>query len=173
MFADACLARGDAEAAIAKAREGIAVADAGGAWFQAALARAVLVDALVRAGAPEHEVAAVITEARELVRKSGGNSLLPRLREAEARLAGRNDRTILASRAARGRGHVPRHGRAGSRRAPGAGAGAVTCDACGFENPAGMKLCGECAAPLASRCPACGSENPPGFKFWARSSSAS
>ena len=36
-----------------------------------------------------------IAEARELVRKSGGNSLLPRLREAEARLAGRNDRTIL------------------------------------------------------------------------------
>ena len=29
------------------------------------------------------------------MQKSGGNSLLPRLREAEARLAGRNDRTIL------------------------------------------------------------------------------
>jgi hypothetical protein len=49
----------------------------------------------VRAGAPDHAVAPVIAEARELVRKSGGNSLLPRLREAEARLAGRNDRTIL------------------------------------------------------------------------------
>jgi adenylate cyclase len=97
VFADSCLARGDAAAAIAKAREGIAAADAGGAWFQAALARAVLVDALVHADAAEHEIAAVVTEARELVRKSGGNSLLPRLRESEARLAGRNDRTILAS----------------------------------------------------------------------------
>ena len=37
----------------------------------------------------------LISEARELVRKSGGNSLRPRLREAEARLAGRNDRTVL------------------------------------------------------------------------------
>jgi class 3 adenylate cyclase/tetratricopeptide (TPR) repeat protein len=97
VFADACLARGDAEAAIARAREGIAAADAGGAWFQAAIARAVLVDALVHADAPEHEIAAVVTEARELVRKSGGNSLLPRLRESEARLAGRNDRAILAA----------------------------------------------------------------------------
>ncbi len=38
VFADSCLARGDAEAAIAKAREGIEAADVGGAWFQAALA---------------------------------------------------------------------------------------------------------------------------------------
>jgi len=97
VFADSCLARGDAAAAIATAREGIAAADAGGAWFQAALARAVLVDGLLHADAPEHEIAAVVTEARELVRKSGGNSLLPRLRESEARLAGRNDRTILAA----------------------------------------------------------------------------
>ena len=95
VFADACLARGDAEAAISKAREAIEFADAGGAWFQAALGRAALADALVRAGAPEPAVAAVIAEARELVRKSGGDSLLPRLREAEARLAGRNGRTIL------------------------------------------------------------------------------
>ena len=95
IFADAHLARGDAEAAISKAREGIAAADAGGAWFQAALARTVLVDALVRANAPKPAVATVIAEARELVRKSGGNSLLPRLREAEARLAGRDDPTIL------------------------------------------------------------------------------
>ena len=95
VFADSCLARGDAKAAISKAREAIAAADAGGAWFHAALARTVLVDALVRAAAPESEIAAVIAAARELVRKSGGNSLLPRLREAEARVAGRNDRTIL------------------------------------------------------------------------------
>jgi tetratricopeptide (TPR) repeat protein len=95
VFADACLARGDAEGAISKAREGIAAADAGGAWFQAALARTALVDALVRADAPEQAVTAVISEARELVRKSGGDSLLPRLREAEARFAGGDDRTIL------------------------------------------------------------------------------
>src|SRR5262245_59704016 len=39
------------------------------------------------------------------------------------------------------------------------------CPSCGFENPEGMKFCGECAAPLKSRCPSCGFENPPGFKF--------
>ena len=41
----------------------------------------------------------------------------------------------------------------------------MTCRACGFENPAGMKFCGECAAPLARHCPSCGCESPPGFKF--------
>ncbi|MFZ0887044.1 MAG: adenylate/guanylate cyclase domain-containing protein, partial [Candidatus Binataceae bacterium] len=87
VFADSCLARGDAEAAIARAREGIEAADAGGAWFQAALCRAALVDALVHTGAPEQEVAPVIAAARALVHKSGGASLLPRLREAEARMA--------------------------------------------------------------------------------------
>jgi tetratricopeptide (TPR) repeat protein len=95
VFADACLARGDAEAAIARAREGIEAADARGAWFQAALARAALVDALVRADAPEDTVAPVIAAARDLVRKSGGDSLIPRLREAEARLAGRSNRAML------------------------------------------------------------------------------
>ncbi|MEO7327434.1 MAG: adenylate/guanylate cyclase domain-containing protein, partial [Minicystis sp.] len=69
--ADSCLARGDAVAAIAMAREAIAAGDAGGAWFQAAVARAVLADALVRAGAAEHEATPVIAAARELVRKSG------------------------------------------------------------------------------------------------------
>jgi class 3 adenylate cyclase/tetratricopeptide (TPR) repeat protein len=44
----------------------------------------------------------------------------------------------------------------------------VTCNACGFQNPSGMKFCGECAAPLASCCPACGCDNPPGFKFCGR-----
>src|SRR5262249_53592035 len=96
-FADSCRARGDVEAAIARAREGIEFADAGGAWFQAALARTALADALVVAGAPQPEIARVITEARELVQKSGGNSLLPRLREAEARLAGRTDRALLVA----------------------------------------------------------------------------
>ncbi|HEY2774003.1 MAG TPA: adenylate/guanylate cyclase domain-containing protein [Candidatus Binatia bacterium] len=95
VFADSRLARGDVEAAIAKAQEAIDTSDAGGAWFQSAVARAVLADALVEIGAAEHEVTPVIAEARELVRKSGGNSLLPRLRAAEARLAGRDDRKAL------------------------------------------------------------------------------
>jgi hypothetical protein len=42
---------------------------------------------------------------------------------------------------------------------------AVTCVACGFQNPAGAKVCGDCATSLASHCPACGCDNPPGFKF--------
>jgi len=96
MLADARLAGGNAEGAIAAAREGISVADAGGAWFQSAQARAALVDALVQTGAPDHAIARVIDEARELVRKSGGNSLLPRLREAEARLARDDVATLIA-----------------------------------------------------------------------------
>jgi class 3 adenylate cyclase/tetratricopeptide (TPR) repeat protein len=95
MLAELRLARGDTDGAIARANEGIAISDANGAWFQAAGGRAVLVDALVRANAPEPEIARVIAEARELVEKSGGNALLPRLREAEARVAGRNDRAAL------------------------------------------------------------------------------
>jgi Double zinc ribbon len=39
------------------------------------------------------------------------------------------------------------------------------CSSCGFENPEGMKFCGECGAPLTGRCPQCGFENPPQFKF--------
>src|SRR5262244_1823250 len=39
------------------------------------------------------------------------------------------------------------------------------CPSCGFDNPEGIKFCGECAAPLKNRCPACGFENPPRFKF--------
>ena len=41
----------------------------------------------------------------------------------------------------------------------------MTCPACGFENPDGMKFCGKCAAALVTSCPSCGSESPPGFKF--------
>ncbi|HSW43883.1 MAG TPA: adenylate/guanylate cyclase domain-containing protein [Patescibacteria group bacterium] len=41
----------------------------------------------------------------------------------------------------------------------------VTCLACGFENPVGVKFCGECGTRLASGCPACGFRNPPGMKF--------
>jgi hypothetical protein len=41
----------------------------------------------------------------------------------------------------------------------------MRCPSCGFENPEGMKFCGECGAPLTGRCPQCGFENPPRFKF--------
>ncbi len=41
----------------------------------------------------------------------------------------------------------------------------MTCPACGRENPAGMKFCGECGTRLASGCPNCGFQNPPGMKF--------
>jgi class 3 adenylate cyclase/tetratricopeptide (TPR) repeat protein len=41
----------------------------------------------------------------------------------------------------------------------------MRCPLCGFENPEGMKFCGECADPLRSRCPTCGFENPHRFKF--------
>jgi len=39
------------------------------------------------------------------------------------------------------------------------------CPRCQHENPAGMKFCGQCAAPLESVCPSCGAANPPGNKF--------
>src|SRR6202521_3427275 len=41
----------------------------------------------------------------------------------------------------------------------------MRCSSCGTENPAGMKFCGNCAAPMKNRCAACGFENPPQFKF--------
>ena len=41
----------------------------------------------------------------------------------------------------------------------------MRCGKCGFENPGGMKFCGQCANPLALICPKCRFENPPGFKF--------
>ncbi|MEA2562597.1 MAG: hypothetical protein QOH06_4101 [Acidobacteriota bacterium] len=41
----------------------------------------------------------------------------------------------------------------------------MKCPRCEFDNPAGMKFCGQCGAGLASPCSRCGSENPPGFKF--------
>jgi hypothetical protein len=39
------------------------------------------------------------------------------------------------------------------------------CSKCGFENPDGMKFCGQCTTPLALVCPKCHFQNPPGFKF--------
>ena len=41
----------------------------------------------------------------------------------------------------------------------------MRCGNCGFENPEGMKFCGQCTNPLALICPKCRFENPPGFKF--------
>jgi class 3 adenylate cyclase len=41
----------------------------------------------------------------------------------------------------------------------------MRCPSCGFENPEGMKFCGQCASPLGRRCPQCGFDNPLGFAF--------
>ena len=41
----------------------------------------------------------------------------------------------------------------------------MRCAKCGSENPAGMKFCGQCTAPLALICPNCQFQNPPGFRF--------
>jgi class 3 adenylate cyclase/tetratricopeptide (TPR) repeat protein len=41
----------------------------------------------------------------------------------------------------------------------------MRCPRCGFENPEGMKFCGQCASPLGRCCPQCGFDNPPGFAF--------
>src|SRR5215471_12675850 len=41
----------------------------------------------------------------------------------------------------------------------------MRCSKCGFDNPGGMKFCGQCTTPLALECPKCHFENPPGFKF--------
>ncbi len=41
----------------------------------------------------------------------------------------------------------------------------MICSRCGLDNPAGMKFCGNCAAPLVSICAKCRAENPPQFKF--------
>ena len=39
------------------------------------------------------------------------------------------------------------------------------CRKCGFDNPSGMKFCGQCAAPLNLACPKCQADNPANFKF--------
>jgi class 3 adenylate cyclase len=41
----------------------------------------------------------------------------------------------------------------------------MRCSKCGFENPEGMKYCGQCTNALALICTKCHFENPPGFKF--------
>jgi class 3 adenylate cyclase/tetratricopeptide (TPR) repeat protein len=41
----------------------------------------------------------------------------------------------------------------------------MKCPRCDFDNPPGMKFCGQCGSKLGAMCPQCGAENPPGFKF--------
>ena len=41
----------------------------------------------------------------------------------------------------------------------------MCCPSCGFENPEGMKFCGECGTPITGSCPQCGFANPSRFKF--------
>jgi class 3 adenylate cyclase/tetratricopeptide (TPR) repeat protein len=41
----------------------------------------------------------------------------------------------------------------------------MKCQKCQFENPEGMKFCGDCGVKLEMTCPKCNSSNPPGFKF--------
>src|SRR5262245_50680371 len=41
----------------------------------------------------------------------------------------------------------------------------MRCAGCGFENPEGIKFCGECGSPFIAQCPKCKFENPPQFKF--------
>ncbi len=41
----------------------------------------------------------------------------------------------------------------------------MICGGCGFDNPPGVKFCGECGSPVEARCPSCEASNPAGFKF--------
>ena len=41
----------------------------------------------------------------------------------------------------------------------------MRCTACGTDNEAGRKFCGECGAALAIPCPSCGTSNPAAMKF--------
>src|SRR6266511_1981636 len=41
----------------------------------------------------------------------------------------------------------------------------MRCPRCRAENAAGMRFCGQCAAPLVAACPSCGAANPPENKF--------
>ena len=34
----------------------------------------------------------------------------------------------------------------------------MRCPQCAFENPPGMRFCGQCGGPLATRCPHCGAD---------------
>ena len=39
----------------------------------------------------------------------------------------------------------------------------MKCSRCQFENPDGMKFCGECGSKLETICPGCSFPNPPNF----------
>jgi class 3 adenylate cyclase/tetratricopeptide (TPR) repeat protein len=41
----------------------------------------------------------------------------------------------------------------------------MTCPRCRAENPAGMRVCGNCGGPLAASCQRCGTDNPPDNRF--------
>jgi class 3 adenylate cyclase/tetratricopeptide (TPR) repeat protein len=41
----------------------------------------------------------------------------------------------------------------------------MRCPHCAFDNPEGLKFCGECGTPLTASCPRCGFANSPQFKF--------
>jgi class 3 adenylate cyclase/tetratricopeptide (TPR) repeat protein len=41
----------------------------------------------------------------------------------------------------------------------------MRCSRCNAENPAGMRFCGQCAAPLPVACLSCGAANPPESRF--------
>jgi len=41
----------------------------------------------------------------------------------------------------------------------------MQCPKCQFENPEGIKFCGECGTKLERLCPSCNSSSPPNFKF--------
>src|SRR5207249_12188271 len=41
----------------------------------------------------------------------------------------------------------------------------MDCPACGSENEAARKFCGECGSPLTQICPSCGEPNAPAVKF--------
>ncbi len=41
----------------------------------------------------------------------------------------------------------------------------MICPACGAQNPAEKRFCGDCGSPLASACAVCGATNPPGKRF--------
>lgn len=48
----------------------------------------------------------------------------------------------------------------------------MSCPACQFENPPGLKFCGGCGSPLNLPCPGCGTDNPSEFKFCGQCGSA-
>lgn len=48
----------------------------------------------------------------------------------------------------------------------------MLCSSCNFENPQGLKFCGNCGSPLLASCPNCSFQNPPEFKFCGQCGSA-